>query len=75
MQGSQTVEFDSFVENGVIPIPSQYQDVISHSVRVIILPKEETPKALQNAVKGKKLYCLSVDMTDFTFDRNEINER
>ena len=75
MQGSQTVEFDSYIENGVIAIPLQYQHAITHSVRVIIQPKEETPGTPQNTVKRKEIYSLAVDMKGFTFDRDEINER
>jgi hypothetical protein len=71
----QTVEFDTYVENGVIAIPSQYQDVITRSVRVILLPKDETPEIPQNSIKRKEVYSLAVDMTGFTFDRNEANER
>jgi len=29
----------------------------------------------QDAAKEKKLYSLAIDMSGFTFDRNEINER
>ena len=71
----QAVEFDSYVENGTIAIPLQYQKKITRSVRVIIMPKDETPDTPQNTVKKKNLYSLAVDMTGFTFDRNEINER
>jgi hypothetical protein len=71
----QTVVFDSYVENGVIAIPSRYQDAVTRSVRVIVQPKPEIPGNLQNTAKRKEIYSLAVDMTDFTFDRNEINER
>jgi len=71
----QTIEFDSHVENGIIAVPSQYQNIIPRSVRVIVLPKEESPSNPQNIEKEKSLYSLAVDMTGFTFDRDEINER
>jgi len=67
----QVVEFDSCVENGVIPIPSQYKDSLPSSVRVLVFPKTAPSKTRSK----KQLYPLSVDMTGFTFDRNEINER
>jgi len=70
----QAVEFDSYVENGVIPIPLEYQEVIPHSIRVIVLPKNATDKS-QEKIEKKKLYSLDVDMSGFVFDRNEINER
>ena len=69
----QIVEFDTNVENGVISIPSQYHELITQSVRVILLPKGEIPSGSNK--KRKKLYSLAIDMTGFTFDRNEINER
>ena len=71
----QAIEFDSYVENGVIVIPAQYQKAISRSVRVIVLPKEENSGIYQGDEKKKNLYSLAVDMGDFVFDRNEVNER
>ena len=37
----EAIEFDSYVENGVIVIPAQYQKAISSSVRVILMPIEK----------------------------------
>ena len=71
----QTLEFDSYVENGVIAVPSQYHDLNSHSVRVIVFPKEEAPGVSKNAAGKKGIFSLAVDMSGFTFDRSEINER
>jgi len=71
----QTVEFDSYVENGVIAIPSQYQAAIPRSVRVIVLPKTEKTAIQQNTTNRKQVYSLGINMTGFIFDRNEINER
>ena len=70
----QGIEFDSYIENGIISIPHKYLNSVTRSVRVIILPKEETPIITQDTVK-KKLYSLDVDMTGFTFNRSEVNER
>ena len=71
----QAIEFDSYVENGVIAVPSQYQKSITRSVRVIVMPKEEAPGVSQNTGRKKSLYSLALDMSGFAFDRNEINER
>jgi hypothetical protein len=71
----QTIEFDSYIENGVIAIPPQYQKIIPRSVRVIVLPKEETSGNLHDTVKRKSLYSLAIDMTGFIFNRDQINER
>ena len=71
----QAVEFDSYVENGVISVPLEYQNTITRSVRVIVFPKQETPVNLQTPVKKKPLFSLAVDMTGFSFNRDEVNER
>ena len=71
----QTLEFNSYVENGVIAVPSQYHSLNSRSVRVIVFPKDETPGVSQIVPGKKEIYSLAVDMSGFTFDRSEINER
>ena len=71
----QTVEFDSYIENGVIAVPLQFHDVIAHPVRVILQSRDKTPNTVEVAASKKELYSLAVDMTGFNFDRNEINER
>ena len=38
------VEFDSYVENGFIPVPPQYKDALPGSVRVIVFPKVNVPE-------------------------------
>jgi len=52
----QTIEFDSHVENGIIAVPSQYQNIIPRSVRVIVLPKEERPVIPK--ISKKKKACI-----------------
>lgn len=71
----QAIEFDSYIENGVISIPPRYQNAVKSLVRVIILPKEEPSDIAQNSVKKEGLYSLNIDMADFTFNRDEVNER
>jgi hypothetical protein len=71
----QAIEFESYVENGVIVIPLQYQKTITHSVRVIVLSKDETFKFSQKTGNKKNIYSLAVDMSGFTFNRELINER
>jgi hypothetical protein len=61
-------EFDAHVENNTILIPPQYRQAHPYDVRVIIVAKK--PPALK-----KRLYSLGVDMTGFTFNREEANER
>jgi len=70
----QAVEFETKVENGVIPIPYQYRDTFSDDVRVIVLtdekPSQETIKP-----KKKKIHSIGIDMTGYKFNREEANER
>ena len=35
------VEFDSYVENGLIPVPAQYKDALPGSIRVLVFPKAD----------------------------------
>jgi hypothetical protein len=66
----QAVEFESFVENGVIPIPVEYRNSVAESVKVIVLNKEPV-----KIVKKSKIYSIGVDMTGYKFNRDEANER
>jgi hypothetical protein len=61
-------EFEAHVENDTILIPPQYRQPCPYDVQVIIVSKKlPAPK--------KRLYSLGVDMTGFTFNRDEVNER
>ena len=66
----QTVEFNATIENGMIPIPSQYRDSVSDNVRVIILSDTNA-----NKPKKKKIHSIGIDMTGYKFDREEANAR
>ncbi|MDR1106230.1 MAG: hypothetical protein LBL44_07725 [Treponema sp.] len=66
----QAVEFETFVENGVIPIPVEYRNSVAESVKVIVLNKEPVKTA-----KKSKIYSIGVDMTGYKFNRDEANER
>jgi hypothetical protein len=61
-------EFDARVENNTILIPPQYRESYPYDVRVIIVSKKPM-------VPKKRLYSMGVDMTGFTFNRDEANER
>ena len=68
----QAVEFNATVENGVIPIPPQYREVISDNVKVFVRAEKTTA---QKSDKKKKLYYIGIDMTGYKFNREEANER
>lgn len=62
----QAYEFNSTINNGVIPIPEQYRDKIRSEVKVIVLAHDQQPKTADRtftAIKG------------FKFNREEANER
>jgi hypothetical protein len=68
----QAIEFSSIVNNGVIPIPEQYQDKIFDSVKVIVFPGK-TKQA--QGEKKEAFHCIGIDMTGFQFDREAANAR
>jgi len=70
----QAVEFETKIENGVIPIPYQYRDTFSDDVRVIVLTNEK-PSQEPVKQKKKKLHYIGIDMTGYKFNREEANER
>jgi hypothetical protein len=44
----QSIEFDSVVMDGVIPIPDQYKNILPASVKVIVFPAVDEPTNDQN---------------------------
>jgi hypothetical protein len=41
----RTIEFNSVVDNGVIPVPSEYSSLSNITVRVIVVPNGKAVKA------------------------------
>ncbi|MDR1353413.1 MAG: hypothetical protein LBK05_09045 [Treponema sp.] len=39
----QSIEFDSVVKDGVIPIPEQYKNILPVSVKVMVFPAADKP--------------------------------
>ena len=69
----QAVEFETFVENGVIPIPVEYRDSVAENVKVIVLNKDDNGS--KPVKKKSSFHCFDIDMTGFVFNRDEANER
>jgi hypothetical protein len=44
----QSIEFDSIVTDGVIPVPDQYKNILPASVTVIVFPAADKPAKGQN---------------------------
>jgi len=68
----QAVEFETKIENGVIPIPFQYRNDFSDNVKVILLSEDKVEKKPR---EKKKIYSIGIDMTGYKFDREEANAR
>jgi len=68
----QAVEFETKIENGVIPIPFQYRNDFSDNVKVILLSEDKVEKKPR---EKKKIHYIGIDMTGYKFDREEANAR
>jgi hypothetical protein len=45
----QSIEFDSIITDGAIPIPEEYKNMLPASVKVIVFPAVDEPTKNQNA--------------------------
>ena len=74
----QAYEFYAKPENGVIPIPEQYKNLITDNVMVIILEKQPWKFNREEANARRKTDLLPppvLKTKGFKFDREEANER
>ncbi|MCL2095329.1 MAG: hypothetical protein FWH10_00320 [Oscillospiraceae bacterium] len=62
-------EFQTFVHNGIIPIPDEYKKKIISKIKVIVLTEESVPD------KKSLFPDFTIDTTGYKFDREEANER
>jgi len=69
------IEFESFVKNNLLKIPSQYKDFYSKKVKVILMIEENTfPKHKENFILS--LMSKPIKSLNFTpLERDEIYER
>jgi len=68
----QAYEFDTVVKNGVINIPEKYLDKQLSSIRVIVLSKGDDVLPVE---KERKFSAIRLKTKEFTFNREEANER
>ena len=74
----QAYEFYAKPENGAIPIPEQYKNLITDNVMVIILEKQPWKFNREEANARRKSDLLlppTLDTRGWKFDREEANER
>ena len=74
----QAYEFYAKPENGMIPIPEQYKNLITDQVMVIVLEKEPWRFNREEASARKKTDLLSppdLKTKGWKFNREEANER
>ncbi|MCU7837417.1 MAG: hypothetical protein KZQ83_19525 [gamma proteobacterium symbiont of Taylorina sp.] len=63
-----SVEFKANIKNGIVHIPNHFQDLQEKKdVKFIVMIDENDNKNKMNAI--------SIDTTDFSFNREEANER
>ena len=66
-----SIEFRADIKNGIVHVPSQFKNLQEKKgVKFIILIDENENKAVK-----KKLNAISIDTTEFNFNREEANER
>lgn len=70
----RAVEFDSFVDGGVICIPEQYRHDIGNAVRVIVL-SEDTPAEKTRPLSAEDFTEPKISTAGWKFDREEANGR
>ena len=74
----QAYEFFAKPQNGVIPIPEQYRNIIKNSVKVIVLEKEPFRVSTEDSNVRNKTDILSppdLKTKGWKFSREEANER
>jgi hypothetical protein len=74
----QAYEFYAKPENGSIPIPEQYRNLITDDVMVIVLEKKALKSNRNEAVPRKKTDLLPppiMKTKGWRFNREEANER
>ena len=70
----QAVEFESTTHDGVVSIPPEYQDWNGKPVKVILLELPRTAESGQ-PISPVKFDAISIQTSNYHFDRNEANER
>jgi hypothetical protein len=69
----QAYEFSAAVHDGMIRIPEQYQgELLSPVVRVILLSNPAAPNV---DASNEKFTAMKLQTKEFTFNREEANER
>ena len=74
----QAYEFVAKPENGAIPIPEEFKNLITSSVKVIVLETKPNGLGLQEINKKCKSDLLlppALDTKSWKFNREDANER
>jgi hypothetical protein len=64
------IEFNSTIDNGMIEIPKEYVNQLGKEVRVLLLKENIEFRAV-----NPNFSAISLNTKDFTFSREEANER
>jgi hypothetical protein len=67
------MNFEAPIINGILTIPHEYQEKIkqNNNVKVILMIDENYVKP----IKKRELNAVSLDLSDFKFDRDKAHER
>jgi hypothetical protein len=68
------IQFRTFAREGIIKIPSEYQDFLDKELNIIILTAEDTSKRKERFFESVKKHSFKLP-PDYKFDRDEMNER
>ncbi|MCL2222873.1 MAG: hypothetical protein FWC20_08835 [Oscillospiraceae bacterium] len=76
----QAIQFNSTVESGIIRIPEQYIKEMPSNVKVTVTPIVPLnikigANAKAGMLTGANFSALKIDTSNWTFDREEANER
>jgi hypothetical protein len=76
----EAIQFETNVESGVIRIPEQYIRVVPKTVKVTLVPVDNSriktgTKAKSEALTLDDFSALKINTKGFKFNREEANER
>jgi hypothetical protein len=65
----KTFAFQSVAKDGYIKIPEEYRNELTSTIKVFVVPQGRQRQ------KSDAFPYLGIDMSGYTFDREEANER
>lgn len=69
------VEFETKIENGLVHIPHKYKDLRKSTTARFIVVHDYNSDNEKSNTEQKRMSAISIDTSNFTFNRDEANER